>query len=260
MSRVNSTMNGNDRYFLPRYGGHTLAEVLMALIVAAAVLTAVLAVHGRVQQSAEAIEKDLGQFSLPQEVLQLIAEDLDNKIVPKTDAGDNSEANTRVQLYSKYDNGFSVAQLKITTTMKDEQWDDRVMEEIIWQADVDPFTNRIVLYRSHSGLILEDKLLDQKRDPVEKFYPFVPVCGGLSLFRVEARVGENWVLQWTGDALPTGIRVTLSDAEPHRTVQGQWEVDEEDLMVRTMAIDRTRKIKFVVPDPNLELEGGADVL
>lgn len=243
-----------------RYYGHTLAEVLIALTIAAAVLTAVVAVHSRVQQSAEAIERDLSEFNLPQEVLQLIAEDLDDKIVPKTDGAEEAQANTQIQLYNKYDNGFSIAQLVITTTMKDEQWEDRVMEEIIWQADVDPFTDRIVLYRSHSGLILEDKLLDQNRDPVEKLYPFVPVCGGLSAFRIEARVGENWVPQWDGDALPTGIRVTLSDAEPSKNVQGQWEVDEEDLMIRTMAIDRTRKVQFVVPDPNLMLEDNADVL
>ena len=261
MRRIGSITKTVGRF--NRFGhaqGLTLPEVLAAIIIAAAVLTVVVSVHSRVQQSAEAIEGDLARFSLPQEILQLIAEDLDSKVVPKVDATADAQANTRIQLYNRIEDGFSIAQLVITTTIKDEQWQDKVLEEVIWQANVDPFSDRIVLYRSHSGVIQEDKLLDQKRDIVEKFYPFIPVSGGLSVFRVEAKIGENWLTQWSSSALPTGIRVTLSDAEPHNTVQDQWEVDEDKLVVRTIAIDRTRKIQFIVPDPNVMLEEDANVL
>jgi hypothetical protein len=54
------------------------------------------------------------------------------------------------------------------------------------------------------------------------------------------------VQTWTEVALPPGVRVSISFAAPHETVRGTMEVYDEEKIYRTMAIDKTRKIKFVV--------------
>ena len=223
----------------------TLTELMVAVVIAGMLLSVLLAISSQVQQSAASIEKRLNDFELIQEVLQLMAEDVDTKIDP--------EAGSRLIVFNRMEDGYLTAKMVITTSMKDEKYDDKVLEEIIWQANVDIRTNRIVLYRSHAGQIQEDKLLDQRRDPGEALSPFIPVCGGLTTFRIEVRRGEEWTQQWASPQLPTGIRVIISDAQAEKSVQGEWEVPEEDLVIRTMAIDRTRELKFKVADPNSDV-------
>ncbi len=219
--------------------------MMVAVVIAAMVLSVLLAVSSHVQQSAASINKTLGEFELVQEVLQLIAEDLDTKIDP--------EAGTTLTVFNRVEDGYPTARMVITTTMKDEKFEDQILEEITWQANVDLQTNRIVLYRSHTGHILEDKLLDQRRAPGESLSPFVPVCGGLTAFRIEAFRKGAWTDQWASSELPTGVRVVVTDAIAEKNVRGEWEVPEEALVSRTMAIDRTRELKFEVADPNSDV-------
>jgi prepilin-type N-terminal cleavage/methylation domain-containing protein len=225
--------------------GFTLTELMVAVVIASMLLTVLLAISSRVQQSAASIEQSLSEFELIQEVLQLIAEDLDTKIDP--------EAGTRLTVFNRMEDGYPTAKMVITTTMKDEKFEDMILEEITWQANVDIQTNRIVLYRSHVGKILEDRLLDQRRDEIESLSPFVPVCGGLTAFRIEVYRDEEWTQQWASPTLPTGIRVVMSDAPADKNVRGEWEVPEEALVRRTMAINRTRELKFKVADPNSDV-------
>ncbi|MCP4451598.1 MAG: prepilin-type N-terminal cleavage/methylation domain-containing protein [Planctomycetes bacterium] len=225
--------------------GFTLTELMVAVVIASMVLSVLLAISSHVQQSAASINKTLGEFELVQEVLQLIAEDLDTKIDP--------EAGTTLTVFNRVEDGYPTAKMVISTTMKDEKFEAQILEEITWQANVDLQTNRIVLYRSHTGHILEDKLLDQRRDPVESFSPFVPVCGGLTAFRIEVYRQGEWTDQWASKELPTGIRVVVTDAIAEKNVRGEWEVPEEALVSRTMAIDRTRELKFEVADPNSDV-------
>lgn len=229
----------------PRRSGFTLTELMVAVVIASMLLTVLLAISSHVQQSAASIEQSLSEFELIQEVLQLIAEDLDTKIDP--------EAGTTLTVFNRMEDGYPTAKMVITTTMKDEKFVDQMLEEITWQANVDMQTNRIVLYRSHAGQILEDKLLDQRRDDMESLTPFVPVCGGLTAFRIEVYRNEEWTQQWASPTLPTGIRVVMSDAPADKNVRGEWEVPEEALVRRTMAIDRTRELKFKVADPNSDV-------
>ncbi|NQV32958.1 MAG: prepilin-type N-terminal cleavage/methylation domain-containing protein, partial [Phycisphaeraceae bacterium] len=191
--------------------GFTLTELLVAVVVASMLLSVLLAISSHVQQSAASIEQALGEFELIQEVLQLIAEDLDTKIDP--------EAGTTLTVFNRMEDGYPTAKMVITTTMKNEKFEDEMLEEITWQANVDIQTNRIVLYRSHTGKILEDKLLDQRRDEVESLSPFVPVCGGLTAFRIEVHRDDEWTQQWASPELPTGIRVVMSDAQADKNVR-----------------------------------------
>jgi hypothetical protein len=70
------------------------------------------------------------------------------------------------------------------------------------------------------------------------------VAGGFAAFKIEAPQGNNLVSRWANPMLPTGLRVTLSTADPVRSPQGQLEVPEDSLITRTIAIDRTRQIRF----------------
>ncbi len=225
--------------------GFTLTELMVAVVIAAMLLSVLLAISSHVQQSAASIERTLSEFELVQEVLQLISEDLDTKIDP--------EAGTTLTVFNRVEDGYPTAKMVITTTLKDAKFEDQILEEITWQANVDLETSRIVLYRSHTGHILEDKLLDQRRDELESFSPFVPVCGGLTAFSIEVQRNGEWIDQWVSAELPTGIRVIMTDAIAEKNVRGEWEVPEEALVSRTMAIDRTRVLEFKVADPNSDV-------
>jgi hypothetical protein len=119
-----------------------------------------------------------------------------------------------------------------------------LFEEIQGQGTYDFASGRVMIYRSHSGLTLEDRLLDHQRGDLEKLYPFVPVAGGFSAFKIESPQGNNLVTRWANPMLPTGLRVTLSTADPVRSPRGQLEIPEDSLITRTIAVDRTRQIRF----------------
>ena len=158
----------------------------------------------------------------------------------------DSEHEVRVNVENRFDHGYPIARLVLEKSYSDRAPEEPPLEEIVWQGHVDVGTDRIVLYRKHSGLILEDKLLDARRESVEASYPYIPLAGGLTAFRIRARQGINWLDQWQGKIPPTGIEVMLAVAEPRKTPGGNWEVAENDQFVRTIAMDRTRIIPFAV--------------
>jgi hypothetical protein len=74
---------------------------------------------------------------------------------------------------------------------------------------------------------------------------FVPLCSGVTFFKINAVKGEEPIERWSGP-LPPGIMVTISFAEPFKRVDGTWDVLDEEKITRTIAIDRTKKIKFEI--------------
>jgi hypothetical protein len=226
--------------------GISLPEVLVTVVIAAMVLTAVLSIYSRIQQTAAGIIGNLDEMLLPSEILQLIAEDLDRSV--------DATQGLMITVEPKYERGYSLSKLVIRkeiNTLKNRRPQKEVLEEIIWQGGVDLDTGRIVIYRRHSGMFMEDRLLGQQREEYEiRNPPFVPVCGGLTQFLVKARQGDTWVDRWQGTAPPTGLEITISFAAPHETPNGELEVLEEDKIIRTMAVDRTRKIRFETNAPD----------
>jgi prepilin-type N-terminal cleavage/methylation domain-containing protein len=198
-----------------RQKGFSLAEVLAALMIGAMILVAVLGIYSRAERSAAAINRKLDSSQLPREILQRIAEDLD-KI------------------------------MTIQQTIDNKKNEKQTFEEIIWQSSFNFDANSLTLYRSHSGIELEDKLLDEKRADWEKERPFVPVCTGLTFFKIQVPTGENFQDDWTSPSLPPGITVTISFAKPYKTITGTFDVPDSEKISRTIAIDRTRKIKFIL--------------
>jgi prepilin-type N-terminal cleavage/methylation domain-containing protein len=231
--------------------GFSLGEMLMALVIGAMVLSAVLTIYSRADHSAASILSRIDNSSVASEVLQRIAEDLDEVITAGSD--------TVITIDNKVDNGFAKAQLVIRQTMYNGRNEEQTYKEIIWQAayDYEGVVPGQVLYRSCQGVGLEDRLLDEQREDLEKNYPFVPVCRGVTFFKIEVPRGDTSLEKWTSPTLPPGIKVTISFAEPFKAVTGNIDVPDEYKISRTIALDRTRKIAFEIPptdnkeeDPN----------
>jgi prepilin-type N-terminal cleavage/methylation domain-containing protein len=218
--------------------GFSLAEVLTSLTIGAMILAAVLGIYSRAEHSASAITHRLSNYRLPNEILQRIAEDLDSVI--------SSGSDTNITIENGFEHGFSTARLTIKKTINDEKNIEQTFEEIIWQSsyDYESLTDGLVLYRCHSGLTQEDKMLNNSKEDWEREL-FVPICSGVTLFKVNAIQGEQLLEKWN-EALPTGIKVTLSFAEPVEKADGSQDVPDEEKNIRTIAIDRTRKITFAM--------------
>ena len=219
-------------------GAFTLAEVTVALVVGTMILVAVLGIYSRAERAAEAVKRRLDSTQLPSEILQRIAEDLDGIIA----AGDS----TVVTVENKMQNLFPVARLTITKSYYDDSNKKQTFEKIVWQSNYEPEQGSLVLYRSYSGIGVEDKLLDEKRKDWESDFSFVPISTGLTFFRIEVLAGDQLQDAWMSESLPRGILVTFSFAEPYKTVSGELEVPEYEKIKRTIAVDRTRKISFVL--------------
>jgi prepilin-type N-terminal cleavage/methylation domain-containing protein len=219
--------------------GFSLAEVITALTIGAMVLVAVLGIYGQAERSAAAVTRKLDNPRLSSEVLQRIAEDLDGIISTGSD--------TKITIENKFDHNFPTAKLTITKTFYNSRNQEQIFEKIIWQSyyDFESAAEGLVLYRSHSGIALEDKLLDKNKEDLEREL-FVPICGGVTFFRVRVPRGETFLDRWTSSSLPPGIEVTISSAEPFKTVSGTLDVPDEEKITRTIAIDKTRKIRFAI--------------
>jgi len=207
--------------------GFSLVETLAALIIAAMVFTVLLLVYDRAT-----------------EVLQRIAEDLDRLAAPGAD--------TRITIKNKIEKGYQTAQLTIVTQIYDKNNKPKTFEKIIWQTNYDPDIDRLTLYRSHSGLALEDKLLDKYLAETLDRELFIPLCSGVTLFKIQVPQGDGFRDEWSAAALPKAVVATISFAEPFEAVSGELDVTERERTSRTIAIDRTRKIKVNITMPRRE--------
>jgi prepilin-type N-terminal cleavage/methylation domain-containing protein len=225
--------------------GFTLAEVLTALVIASMVLVTVVGIYSRAESVAATITRRFESSKLPTEVLQRIAEDLDRIIA--------SDSNIEISIINKFEQGYPTAQLTITKTIVDAEKTDKVFEQIVWQTNYDYDANGLVLYRQRTSEIglLEDKLLDEEREGWEQEL-FVPICEGITFFRVQALNNGQYVDKWSG-RVPPGIELTISFAEPFQTLDNTFDVYDDQKFARTVAVDRTRKMKFkVVPKEKQE--------
>ena len=224
---------------LPR--GFSLAEMLAALTIGAMVTVAVLGIYHRAENSVATVTRRLDSSRLPGEVLQRIAEDLDNIISSSSDA--------TITIENKFENVASTmlvpaAKLTITQTIQDNRDREQKFQEIIWQSsyDFESAINSLILYRSYSGLNMEDKVLDMNKDDREREL-FVHICSGITFFKISVLAGKDPIEKWNGPP-PPGIVVTISFAEPYKKADGTFDVLDEEKLTRTIAIDRTRKIRF----------------
>ena len=228
--------NGLDKF--SRRRGISLAEVLAAMVIGSMVLIALLGIHRRAERASAAVNRKLDSSRLPGEILQRIAEDIDKLISPGSE--------TKITIASAIQHGYQGAKMTILRTIKDSKNKDVVLDEIIWQSyyDIESDMDGLVLYRGHSGISLEDSLLDNQRAAWEESYPMVPICSVMMFFEMVVPSGENLLDKWTSNTLPKGIRVSISFTEPMKNAAGEIEMLDEYKTTRTIAVDRTRSIAF----------------
>jgi len=215
----------------------TLAETLAALVISVMIIVAVLGIYGSIKRSAASINKKIERDTLPAEILQRIAEDIDRMIITVTD--------TKIIFNNKLAEGnYSSGQLIIESAIYDTDKKPQTFEKIVWQSKNDPDANGLILYRAHSGYAMEDRILDETKEKFEREL-FIPICSGLTHFSIAAIQGETLADKWDKEELPVALEITLSFAEPVEILSGQFEVPEEDKIRRTIAIDRTRQIPYM---------------
>jgi len=218
--------------------GLSLAEMLAALVIGSMVLIALLGIYNRAERATAAVNRKLDSSRLPGEILQRMAEDIDKLI--------STGSETKITIESGFQHGYRGSKMTILRTTKDSKDKNVTLEEIIWQSyyDIESDMEGLVLYRGHSGILSEDKLLDKQREDVEKGYPMVPICSGVTFFEIVVPSGEKFLERWTSSTLPKGVIVSISFTEPMNTSDDDLEIPDEAKTTRTIAVDRTRAIKF----------------
>ncbi|MBN1126410.1 MAG: prepilin-type N-terminal cleavage/methylation domain-containing protein [Sedimentisphaerales bacterium] len=227
----------------------TLIEILTVLTIASLVMIAAVEVYSRVRDTSDKIHRRLGRDLLPAEILQRIAEDLDRVAMPGFD--------TRVMVLNKTNNGYNVSQLTIESNYFGNANRPETYEKVLWQANYNPFNDKLFLYRSHQGLHLEDPVLDTDRSgrPREDVSRFVEVADNLTYIEILIPHGETFINSWTQSKLPNAVTISLSTAEPIQNELGEVIIPEEEIFTRTVAIDRTRAIPFRFVKKEFDMEG-----
>jgi hypothetical protein len=231
----------------------SLIEILTVLTLSAMILASVILIYNRVRNSAVAITTRLNKQGLPDELLQKIAEDIDRLAAPGFDAS--------IIIRNKVDSGYNSAQLVIENRYygSSQPPTANIYERVVWQSNYDPFLGQMILYRSHSGLNLEDKLVDNVHSGEDKPELFVPVCSGLTYFGIFALTGNETEDQepapsWQKQTMPNGILLGLSLEPMTQLEDGSFALPEGGIVYRAVAVDRTRSISYKftpkLADPN----------
>ena len=220
--------------------GFSLAEVLAAMMIGSMVLIAVLTVYTRAERTAAALTNNLGNSKLPYEVLQLIAEDFD-KIL-------STDSDCDAIIVNRHINDYAAPLFAMRQYYKDSTNKNQESKEIVWQcnANSDSDANDMVLYRSYESIAPQDKLLDEHKEALEK-NAYVPICRGVTYFRVEILNGKDDAQAGWPGGMPTGAIFKISFAKPYKNAEGQYEVPENEIYQRTVAFDKSRNIKFNIP-------------
>jgi len=219
--------------------GFSLIEILTVLIMSVMILTATLLIYSRVRGSVAAINSRLEKQAIPDEILQKIAEDIDRLAAGGFDAA--------ITIQNKNDTGYNSAQLIIENRYygNGEPPQPSIYERVVWQSVYDPLFDQMTLYRSHSGLNLEDALVDNMQAGDKLPEVFVPICPGLTCFSVFAVTDANELEpQWQKQAMPNGILLKLSLEPMIQLEDGSYELPEENIVSRAVAVDRTRPIAY----------------
>ena len=217
--------------------GFSLAEMLATLAIGAIILVAVLGVYNRALSASAAITEKIDRSKLPSEVIQRIAEDLDNIMTSGLD--------TTINIQNKTELGYQSAKMVIEKSFYDNKNEKQTFEKIVWQTSYDYESNTpgLILYRSYSGMALEDKLLDKQKEDWEREF-FIPLTNGVTLFNIQAVKNDKPQDNWQSNSLPNAVIVTISFAEPFEMLNGNLVVPDTEKTKRTIAIDRTRRIAF----------------
>jgi type II secretory pathway component PulJ len=263
-----------------RKGTISLVELLAAMIIASLIVVVAVRVYSRANSSARSLDNFIKRNDKPIGILQLIVQDVDRLATSGTDA--------TLKFSNKFDSGYNICQMTIESKIYNKELEPETFEKVIWQSQYNHDANGLVLYRAHSGMMLEDKVINELDDQFTKWKDrqlFVPVCAELTHFKIEVpqddvfdafkktsaqttvqqTTTENFLNKWNKDDLPKSLRLSISFAPAEKLPTGGFEVPEEDIIFRTLAVDRIRKIPykfvkkdFTLPDPNDYIEDAND--
>jgi hypothetical protein len=201
------------------------------------ILISAIGIYSRIRDAAADVNQKLDTDELPMEILQRIAEDIDRLAAPGFD--------TTIGIKNKIQQGYNICQLTIQNRIYDKNNKPQDFEKIIWQTYNDPLEEGLSLYRLHAGLNLEGNVDFDLRDfAMQSEDLFVRLCTGITYFKVQVPMGGSFADNWTSKKLPNAVTVTVSFAEASENISGELEIYEEDMIIRTIAVDRTRTIKY----------------
>lgn len=256
-----------------KFRAFSLIETMCVLVVTSMVIMACMSLYSKIKTASAAINRKLEEMTVPLDIIQLVTEDLDRLASEGFD--------TKITIENKYDYGYNLCQMTILNRYLDSQNQPQIFEKVVWQSSYNFETDKLILYRRHSGINLEDKIVDEYRFDIEARdeTKFIPVCRGLTYFAIRVPVlkslSEQYAMEeyafkedtfeieeedddefldtWDQDKLPRAVSVSVSFAEPYQNLQGELEVPREEILTRTMAVVRTRKVKFKLVTKDLEI-------
>lgn len=224
------------------------------MMIGSMVLIAVLTIYSRAENTAAAVTRDMSSSRLPYEALQLIAEDLDKLI--------SVDSDTNFIMINRHINNYNAGIFVVRENYKDSGNKDQTYKELVWQCNeyTEGDVNDMVLYRSYESIAPEDKLLDKNKTELDRS-AYVPICRGVTYFNVDVITDKKTLENaWPG-GIPQGVVLSISFAKPYMNVKGQYEVPENEIYTRTVSFNKSRNIKFVLPDngPNVPDEGETNI-
>jgi prepilin-type N-terminal cleavage/methylation domain-containing protein len=214
--------------------GLTLIELVISITVAGMMMVALFFIYSHAQSAVDGMSRTLDQSQVPQRILQLIAQDVDRF------SADTDELLMQPEV--RRENGLVSSRLFMQTQIYDSMMRAVPYEKVVWETRYDAESQSMILYRSHSGLVSEDNLLESQRTP-EEASAYVPLCSGLTYFSVTKTPA-------TGLGTPDQLIVSLSFAQPE-TEGGESVIPPEQIITRTIAVNRLRKIGYIFTEPNL---------
>ncbi|HBG77814.1 MAG TPA: hypothetical protein DDW84_03040 [Phycisphaerales bacterium] len=226
------------------YRGFTLAEALAALVISVMIMITAVGIYMGVRRAEVSINRRLQSGFLAMEVLQRIAEDIDRVAIGGSDI--------TMTINNRLDSGYKSSKLVIENKIYDKDNKPQVFEKIVWQSRFDPDANGLIIYRSHSGYTLEDKMLDEPKEKYEA-EKYIPICQGATVFQVQAVSDGNTIVgDWQNPQLPPAVKISLSFDALQQDLLGNQAVPEELVKSRTIAVDRfrTTAYQFIAIDFN----------
>ncbi|AQQ72257.1 hypothetical protein SMSP2_02638 [Limihaloglobus sulfuriphilus] len=227
-----------------RFRGITMAELLAGLIISAMVVSTAVALYMNIQRSLRSIESEINKSSLSEEVMQLLAEDLDRI--------GSADFDVSLSLEKRQNNGYEIFKLEIKNLLYGSDNKPVEFETIIWQTDYNIDTDKLILYRGRTGLGPEDPVLDTHAREYPENMIFVPVCDGITYFKLEVYNGQAFGDSWSGKTMPTGIRGEISFSDPIVGIDGSLQLLQEDIYTRMIALNREKNLQFRFEKKDLE--------
>ncbi|AQQ09380.1 Type II secretory pathway, component PulJ [Sedimentisphaera cyanobacteriorum] len=226
--------------------GLTLLELLAALAVTSIILITMVTLLYASQNTLKTINTELDASTRSQEILQKIAEDI-NEFAAEGE-------NVTFKLESKNTPEGLLYRFEMTNYFNTTSNQKDVFKKVVWQSDFDVMLGTFVIYRSRSGMQLEDSVVstEQKQNPEREIY--VPVTTGATYFSLQAYDNDKLLDEWKDDDMPGAMFIGVSFDPPVELITGEVVVPEEDRFYRTVSVSRARNYDFKFVEKDLEAE------